>query len=222
MPVQVFGAQSSPQLQTKTITPSASTQYVTPSIGYDGLSQVTVNGDSNLTSENIKSGISIFGISGSYQGKLEQITNWTVGNFATETTSTVNDLPLVFKITGNINLNSYYFCYISYFGLDNINNITYSFAFSFILSTGNDYNLSNNEITKVGQGAAGVWFEKNNIYQGMSLNTSEIISINNTTSFIKTHFTSVNFNGRLSTYTQELEDDYPPSLFTIKSPEYFF
>ena len=66
MPVQVFGARSSPQLQTKTITPSASTQYVTPSIGYDGLSQVTVNGDSNLISDNIKSGVNIFGVSGTY------------------------------------------------------------------------------------------------------------------------------------------------------------
>ena len=56
----------------------------------------------------------------------------------------------------------------------------------------------------------------------MLLSTAEIISINNTTSFIKTYFTSLNFSGRLSTYTQELEDYYPPLLFTIKSPEDFF
>lgn len=219
--IVVQSGSTAPTLQTKTVTPSSVTQTISPSSGYDGFSSFTVNGDSNLTSENIKSGISIFGISGSYQGKLEQITNWTVGNFTTETTSTVNSLPLIFKITGNINLNSYYFCYISYSGSDNINNILYGFAFSFTLSIGNDYNLSNNEIIGAG-GAAGVWFEENNVYQGMRLNTAEIISINNTTSFIKTHFSSLNFSGRLSTYTQELENYYPPLLFTIKSSEDFF
>ena len=70
MSVQVFGARSSPQLQTKSITPSANTQYVTPSIGYDGLSQVTVNGDNNLVSSNIKSRTSIFGINGNYNANL--------------------------------------------------------------------------------------------------------------------------------------------------------
>jgi hypothetical protein len=55
-------------LQTKTITPTASQQIIEPDNGYDGLSSVTVNGDTNLISSNIKSGVSIFGVNGNYTG----------------------------------------------------------------------------------------------------------------------------------------------------------
>ena len=58
-----------PNLYTRSVTPSTSTQTITPPSGYCGLRSVSVSGDSNLISSNIKSGISIFGISGSYSGK---------------------------------------------------------------------------------------------------------------------------------------------------------
>lgn len=64
MSIQVKSSSSSPTLQSRFVTPSASTQYITPQSGYDGLSQVTVSGDSNLVNSNIKSGVSIFGVSG--------------------------------------------------------------------------------------------------------------------------------------------------------------
>ena len=50
---------------TQYITPASYSQNITPSSGYSGLSGVYVYGDSNLISENIKSGISIFGVNGS-------------------------------------------------------------------------------------------------------------------------------------------------------------
>ena len=55
-----------PVLQEKTATPSASDQEITADNGYDGLSKVTVEGDANLSPENIKSGASIFGVGGTF------------------------------------------------------------------------------------------------------------------------------------------------------------
>lgn len=64
-----------PELQAKTVTPSTSNVVVTPDSGYDGLSQVTVNGDPELVAGNIKEGVNIFGIEGTYGVSSYRITS---------------------------------------------------------------------------------------------------------------------------------------------------
>ena len=59
---------SSPVLQEKTITPETLPTVVGADEGYDGLSQVTVNPDTNLKAENIRSGKTIFGVEGAFTG----------------------------------------------------------------------------------------------------------------------------------------------------------
>lgn len=61
------------KLQEKTATPSQAEQVISPDSGYDGLSKVTINGDSDLVATNIKQGINIFGIEGTYQGEQAKL-----------------------------------------------------------------------------------------------------------------------------------------------------
>lgn len=48
-----------------TVTPGTSNKTITPDSSHTGLSQVVVAGDSDLIAENIKSGVNIFGVTGS-------------------------------------------------------------------------------------------------------------------------------------------------------------
>ena len=60
-------------LQEKTVTPETLPTVIGPDEGYDGLSQVTVNPDSQLKAENIRSGKTIFGVTGAFTGELSYV-----------------------------------------------------------------------------------------------------------------------------------------------------
>ncbi len=63
-----------PTLKNKTVTPTTSQQTITAGSSYDGLGTVTVNAvtaaiDENIVAGNIKSGVTILGVTGSYTGE---------------------------------------------------------------------------------------------------------------------------------------------------------
>ena len=69
------------KLQEKTVTPTKEGLSVVPDSGFDGMSKVAVNGDANLVSENIKEGVSIFGVAGNVKpGEILTTLgiNWTM------------------------------------------------------------------------------------------------------------------------------------------------
>lgn len=109
MSVQVKSSGSSPTLQSRTVTPSSSTQYITPQSRYDALSKVTVNRDSNLKSSNIKSGTSIFGILGNYTGSgwqvLQSSVTCTLQSFTSTLPSSVTLLHGIILICTSISSN---------------------------------------------------------------------------------------------------------------------
>ena len=56
-----------PRLQAKNVTPGNANVTVTPDADFDGLSNVYIAGDSKLTSGNVKYGVNIFGVTGTYE-----------------------------------------------------------------------------------------------------------------------------------------------------------
>ena len=74
--VTLFGVEGSysPRLQTKgPIAPTTSDRDITPTSGYDGLAKVTIMGDSDLVSANIKNGVTLFGVEGKYKGNIRKV-----------------------------------------------------------------------------------------------------------------------------------------------------
>lgn len=66
-PEYIDQIQTAGNYQAKTVTPTANGVTVNPDAGYDALSSVTVNGDSNLTADNVKKGVTIFDVTGTLE-----------------------------------------------------------------------------------------------------------------------------------------------------------
>lgn len=74
-----------PTLQSKTISPTTSSQTISADNNYDGLSQVTINAvtnliDSNITAGNIKKDVSILGVTGTYDNSSDLGTKTITSN----------------------------------------------------------------------------------------------------------------------------------------------
>ena len=88
----VASISTTPNLQAKTATPSTSQQVITPDYNYQGLSQVTVSAvtaaiDADIVAGNIKSGVNILGVVGTYTGDG--------GGGGSTLTPTAGDYPVV-------------------------------------------------------------------------------------------------------------------------------
>lgn len=62
------------QGEEKTITPTTQEQIITPDINYNAITKLTINPvtnsiDSNIVPENIKNGVTILGVTGTYTGE---------------------------------------------------------------------------------------------------------------------------------------------------------
>ena len=90
----INGIKTSPDLQDKTVTPTATIQTITADEGYDGLNSVIVNTDVNLIPENIASGISIFGVEGNVKvgGSIEDaLVARTATEYTNDRVTTIGD-----------------------------------------------------------------------------------------------------------------------------------
>jgi hypothetical protein len=108
----------------KTITPSTASQIAVSSGYYTG-GNITVAGDSNLIAENIKNGVSIFGVNGNYEGSgdtsvedglitktLTSCTNdrvTTIGNYAFQSCSRLTTVS--FPVATTIGNHAFYYCF---------------------------------------------------------------------------------------------------------------
>lgn len=146
--IQVYSSGTSPKLQSKTITPSSSTQYVKPDSSYDGLSQVTVNGDSNLVNSNIRYNKTIFGVIGGYFSP-SGLTAYTIEQTLSSRTQTVT-LDLT---QGNSYINNLWGLSFVRVGYDFTNNDGDISGAAFIMPTGESMLTYIQTRIKIGTGA---------------------------------------------------------------------
>lgn len=108
--VDIFGVVGSyatgQKFQSKSVTPGRSSQNILPDSGYDALSSVYVAGDGDLYPSNIREGVTIFGVTGTYStGQNYQSKTVTPGRnaFTVTADSDYNALASV-KVNGDSNL----------------------------------------------------------------------------------------------------------------------
>ena len=103
--------------QTKTVIPSSSTQTVTPDSG-KYLSSVTVNGDSDLVASNIKSGVNIFGVTGTYTGSTSSTKVYTGSvscsgssfSISSLSLSSISQISICFALSDTYDTNCFAYC----------------------------------------------------------------------------------------------------------------
>lgn len=86
-----------PELQSKIVSPATTSQTITADNGYDGLSSVEINAvtnsiDNNIQAENIKSGVTILGVTGTLVDNTDAIIEGTATNIVTSVTKTIGSL----------------------------------------------------------------------------------------------------------------------------------
>jgi hypothetical protein len=88
------GFASEIETQDKSVTPTAAGQKVGSDVGYVGLHEVTVEGDADLKAENVAKGVSIFGVTGTYEGvtKIAEGSFQASGGMIINTPKTVSGL----------------------------------------------------------------------------------------------------------------------------------
>ena len=90
---------------TETVTPTTSQQIITPTSPKNGFTQVTVNAvtsaiDNNIQASNIKNGVTILGVQGTYSGIDTSDANATSNDMASGKTAYVNEQ----KVTGSVSV----------------------------------------------------------------------------------------------------------------------
>ena len=146
-------------LETKSVTPSTSAQTITPTSGKDGISQVNVSAvdssiDSNIQAANIKDGVTILGIQGTYSG----------GGSITEVV-----LPdgIKFRTSDSTNMN-----WLSDVDISNITNMSNMFRQCANLSTIPQLNTSN--VTSMDY----MFYQCTNLSTIPQLDTSNVTNMN--------------------------------------------
>jgi len=120
--------------ETKTVTPdfSSGNEVVTPTSG-KVMSQVTINKDSNLIPENIKAGVTIFGVTGTLEPTLSGYTVTLDFNSSSWTLANNQDVEVIkYMINSNNNWIIIEYPYTTNLVLNNVTSIKFYCKFDFI------------------------------------------------------------------------------------------